>query len=191
MISLSPKSWLALGVVAAAQTALLGWMVFDRVSLLAHGREIVAEVVPVDPRDLFRGDYVVLSYRFSQTGDVDAPEGARPGDSLYVTMKPTTGDADWQIVSVDTTYPATTAPENVVLKGVVDSVWSLVPGSKPKARLRYGIESYFVPEGTGKRLEDLVRDKKIATVIAVGRDGEAAIKALMIDGKREVEEPLL
>jgi uncharacterized membrane-anchored protein len=191
MISLSPKSWLALGVVAAAQTALLGWMVFDRVSLLAHGREIVAEVVPVDPRDLFRGDYVVLSYRFSQTGDVDAPEGARPGDSLYVTMKPTTGDADWQIVAVDTTYPATTAPENVVLKGVVDSVWSLTPGSKPRARLRYGIESYFVPEGTGKRLEDLVRDKKIATVIAVGRDGEAAIKALMIDGKREVEEPLL
>jgi uncharacterized membrane-anchored protein len=191
MISLPPKSWLAIGVVAVAQTALLGWMVFDRISLLAHGREIVAEVVPVDPRDLFRGDYVVLSYRFSQTGDVDAPEGTRQGDSLYVTMKPTTGDADWQIVAVDLSYPASTAPENVVLKGVVDSVWSPGSGSKPRARLRYGIESYFVPEGTGRRLEDLVRDKKLATVIAVGRDGEAAIKALMIDGKREVEEPLL
>jgi hypothetical protein len=36
-----------------------------------------------------------------------------------------------------------------------------------------------------------VRDKKIATVIAVSSNGEAAIKALEIDGKRVVEEPLL
>ncbi len=48
-----------------------------------------------------------------------------------------------------------------------------------------------MPEGKGKELEDLVREKKIATVIAVGRNGDAAIKALEIDGKRIVEEPLL
>jgi uncharacterized membrane-anchored protein len=57
--------------------------------------------------------------------------------------------------------------------------------------MRYGIESYFVPEGTGRPLEQQVRDKKISAVLAVGRSGDVAIKALVIDGQRLAEEPPL
>jgi uncharacterized membrane-anchored protein len=79
-----------------------------------------------------------------------------------------------------------------VLKGVVNYVSTPATESElPKASIRYGIESYFVPEGTGLELEKQVRDKKIATVLAVGENGDVAIKALMVDGKRIAQEPLL
>ena len=40
-------------------------MVVDRTLLLKNGREIVLPIVPVDPRDLFRGEYVRLGYDIS------------------------------------------------------------------------------------------------------------------------------
>ena len=188
----TPKpSWMAIAVVAGIQTLALVYIVFDRVSLLASGREIVAEVIPVDPRDIFRGDYVVLNYTFTRTGEVPVPDGTATGDKLYVTLKPGTEPNTWEIVSAERSYPSTVAPGNVVLKGFANYVSAKTDTQPATASIRYGIESYFVPEGTGKELEELVRDKKIATVIAVGRNGEAAIKALVIDGKRVVEEPLL
>ena len=51
---------LALVAVALVQTAALAWIVVDRDRLLKHGQEVVMQVTPVDPRDMFRGDYVIL-----------------------------------------------------------------------------------------------------------------------------------
>ena len=52
-------------------------MVIDRVRLLTSGREITLPIVPVDPRDLFRGEYVRLGY---DIGSVPARllDGPRP-----------------------------------------------------------------------------------------------------------------
>jgi uncharacterized membrane-anchored protein len=191
MISAPTRSWIAIAAVAGIQTLALAYMLVNRISLLASGREIVAEVVPVDPRDLFRGEYVILNYTFTRTGEIPVPDTTRPGDTLYVTLKPGAEPNAWEIVSAEKSYPATVAPENVVLRGFANYVNGRVDTRPATASIRYGIESYFVPEGKGKELEQLVRDKKIATVIAVSSNGEAAIKALEIDGKRVVEEPLL
>jgi uncharacterized membrane-anchored protein len=56
------KILLSLAVLALAHTAVLAYMVVDRVRLLKSGREITLPIVPVDPRDLFRGEYVRLGY---------------------------------------------------------------------------------------------------------------------------------
>ena len=56
--------------------------------------------------------------------------------------------------------------------------------------LSYGIESYFVPEGKGLELEKMAVERKLAAVIAVNRDGNSAIKGLMVDGTLVYEEPL-
>ena len=56
------RLWLMIGAVALVQSLVLGWMLFDRMTLLRGGREIVLDVEPVDPRSLFRGDYVTLAY---------------------------------------------------------------------------------------------------------------------------------
>lgn len=189
MIKLSPTSWLAIALVAALQTIALATMVYGRASLLRDGREITAEVIPVDPRDLFRGDYVILGYAFGR-GDVAVPVGTNEGDKIYVTLKETTPE-QWAVVSTSASYEAPADPAQVVVKGIVSYISSAPVGEQPKASLRYGIESYFVPEGTGRELEEKVRDKKISAVLAVGSSGDVAIKALVVDGQRIHQEPWL
>jgi uncharacterized membrane-anchored protein len=60
-----------------------------------------------------------------------------------------------------------------------------------QANVLYGIENFFVPEGTGHDLEKLVGERKLSALVAVDDDGNAAIKGLIVDGKRVYEEPLL
>ena len=48
------------------QVALLAVMVIDRVQILRDGAEVTLQTRPVDPRDLLRGDYVVLRYDISE-----------------------------------------------------------------------------------------------------------------------------
>ena len=191
MIDLKKNIWGAVALVAALQLAVLTYMVWKRVSLLKHGREITVDVVPVDPRDIFRGDYVILGYPFSSTSgngsaDVPLPEGAHMNSAAYVTLAPGEGGT-WTSARIELAHPGTLDPANVVLKGRVDTVWPGTDG-KINGRIRYGIESYFVPEGTGVELEKLVRDKKIRAVLAIASDGTAAIKALEVDGKRIHEQ---
>ncbi len=57
--------------------------------------------------------------------------------------------------------------------------------------VRYGIENCFVPEGTGRALEDKVRAHKIEAIVAVAADGTAALKGLIVDGERHEDPPLL
>lgn len=189
MIKLSPASWIAVAVVALVQTAVLANMVYGRVALLRDGREIVTEVIPVDPRDLFRGDYVILGYAFSRS-QVPVPESISQGDAIYVTLREV-GPETWEVVKAAAGYEPAPSPSQVVLKGIVDHIYRRSGEEAPAASIRYGIESYFVPEGTGRELEKLVRDKKISAVLAVGASGDVAIKALVVDGQRVAVEPLL
>lgn len=193
MISLNGRwlgPWTAVILVAALQLGALVSMVWGRVSLLQTGREISADVVPVDPRDIFRGDYVVLGYSFSVVTHEAAPlpEGAYENGPIYVTLAP--DGTNWKAIGMTLDYPANSDPANVVLKGRIDQVWVRPEGGK-EGRVRFGIESYFVPEGTGREIENLVREKKVRAILAVGPDGTAAVKALEAEGKRLHEQPPL
>ena len=185
--------WIAIAFVALGQAAVLAWMIWDRTSLLANGREVVLEVIPVDPRSLFRGDYVILGYDISR---FDLPAGMQPpkrNAPFYITLKKADG-ANWRAVSGAAERPSDVKPDETVIKGRVEYV-SRPPTDRPQdvsaVGLHYGIESFFVPEGTGRELEKLVGDKKISAVIAVDEEGNAAIKGLMSEGQRIYEEPLL
>jgi uncharacterized membrane-anchored protein len=182
--------WLGIAAVAAIQAGVLCWMIWDRAHLLASGREIVLEVVPVDPRSLFRGDYVILNYDISR---IEAPAGAehfRQGTVVYVTLQKTV-DGLWKMARWSAAPPPDTPADQVVLKGRIRYVSAAGRDTPEHASVRYGIESFFVPEGTGRELETLVRDKKLSALIAVDADGNAGIKGLVVDGKRVYEEPLL
>src|SRR2546430_1537864 len=54
------------GVAALLQVVLLAVMIIDRAQILREGTEVTLQTRPVDPRDLLRGDYVVLGYDMSQ-----------------------------------------------------------------------------------------------------------------------------
>ena len=201
MINIDRK-WLVAGLTAASlQTAAIGWIVWDRIALLKNGREIVLPIVPVDPRSLFRGDYVILSYPVSSVpAALMTPgiEASRPS-SVYVALTKK-GDA-WE-PSALLPKPSALTPDTVVLRARPLYGWNKTARQReiPETTLappdmvytvRYGLESYFVPEGTGRALEKLAREKKLAAVIAVDAKGNSAIKGLMVDGKLQYEEPLL
>jgi uncharacterized membrane-anchored protein len=182
--------WLGIAAVAAVQIAVLGWMIWERAHLLAYGQEIELEVVPVDPRSLFRGDYVDLSYPISR---LELPKGEKPlqrGDAVYVTLRKAAG-GKWELLRSSAAPPDETRPDEVVLKGRVTYAFVETTASVPTAMVAYGIESFFVPEGKGRELEQLVRDRKISVILAVDGGGNAGIKGLIVDGKRVYEEPLL
>jgi uncharacterized membrane-anchored protein len=183
----------ALALVALLQTAALAVMVVNRIRLLQTGREITLPIVPVDPRDLFRGEYVELGYA---VGRVPARllEGPPPlGNApFYVTLEKAQ-DGSWAPVKLTRDRPQETGSDRIVLKGRSRFGLFTIDGNNATAinNVRYGIEQYFVPQGEGPRLEALARDKKLAALIAVDASGNAAIKGLLIDGRLQYEEPLL
>ena len=101
-----------------------------------------------------------------------------------------TPDGGWAPVKISRAKPSEASPDRIVLKGRSIFGWPETTSPTTVLGVRYGIESYFVPEGQGKRLEALARDKRMAALIAVDARGNAAIKGLIIDGKLQYEEPL-
>ena len=180
----SRKLLLALAIVALAQTGVLAAMVIDRTLLLKNGREIVLPIVPVDPRDLFRGEYVRLGYDISNVPAMllVGPAPARNA-AFYVTLEKNP-QGGWTPVKVTAAIPNETNPDRVVLKARSRLPYPM------STRVNYGIESYFVPERQGRRLEDLAREKKMAARVAVDARGNAALNGLIIEGVLQYEEPL-
>jgi len=56
--------------------------------------------------------------------------------------------------------------------------------------MRYGIESFFLPEGEGRELEDARNKERVSVDVALSPSGDAAIKALRLDGEIIAEEGL-
>jgi uncharacterized membrane-anchored protein len=54
--------------------------------------------------------------------------------------------------------------------------------------VRYGLESYFVPQGEGKKIETTEK-ARLEVVAAIAPSGQAAIKRLLIDGLPVYDEP--
>ncbi|MCC0016812.1 MAG: GDYXXLXY domain-containing protein [Rhodobiaceae bacterium] len=186
-----PRWWILVAglLVATVQLAVPGSIIAGRIALLSAGHEITLKTVPVDPRDLFRGDYVILNFAISRVelADVPHPDTIDELDEIFVIISPQ--DDDWAVSSLSEAMPDTMPPGAQVLRADVDYLSG--EGANRTARLRYGVESYFVPEGTGRDLEKLVRDKALSVIVAVGPGGRAAIKGLVIDGERIYDEPLL
>jgi uncharacterized membrane-anchored protein len=187
----SRKALLGLAAVALAQTAALAYMVIDRIQLLRTGREIVLSIVPVDPRDFFRGEYVRLDYPAAQVALVPA-DGVplKRNEMVYVTLERSAQGDDWRPIAVSRTLKREDNPDRILLKA--RSLWDAALYDRWRgAAVRYGIERYFVRQGDGPKLEALARDRKMAVLVAVDNAGTAAIKGLIIDGKLQYEEPLL
>jgi len=184
-----PKAVL-FGAAVLLQCALLILMVVDRMQILRGGTEVTLQTRPVDPRDLLRGDYVVLGYDISQlpAGALAGQPSAERDPVVFVKLAPDAGGL-YQAVSVHAAPVAVTAPEVLIRGRVTYSCGSTGRTFCDKLTIRYGLESYFVPEGEGRKLEQARNQQKLRVVAAVLPSGRAAIKRLLLDGEPVYEEP--
>ena len=184
---------LAAAIVAAAlQTAVLGYMVESRASILRSGADIKLKTLPVDPRDLLRGDYVILSYPIS-TIPKDIVTGEIPKDSQQVRMsvrlKP---GADGLWTASEASFGDLAPAEgSVVLRTLPFEYYSSVDNVLPdNIFVSYGIERYYVPEGEGKVLEDARNQEELEVEARVSKEGTPQIARLILKGEPIYDEPL-
>jgi len=156
---------------------------------LQSGKEVLLKTEPVDPRDLFRGDYVTLRYEISaldlghgQAEDTDYMNYKNNG-RIYLALQLKEGYA------VPKKIYKNPPDGELFIKGRAKGITYERPEGKasmppvPKLRVEYGIESYFVPEGLGEEIERLRwENKRIDVLVAIDRFGNAAIKKILIDG---------
>lgn len=155
-------------VVGLQVLFLLGWAGYherDRASATV----VLLETVPVDPRDLLRGDYMILGYKI---GRVPPPgqEKKEYGTPIWVTLR--ANGRFHEVATASWTEPEHPAPGELLIRGRVVSR----PG-EPMLRVEYGIEKYFVPEGKGQP-----RFREMVVEAAVTSSRRLAIKRVLIDG---------
>jgi len=146
---------------------------------LQTGKEVLLKTVPVDPRDLFRGDYVILAYEISILDLDNISNNYRnfeTGNRVYISLQQENGYGVPLAI-----YRNIPKHEEIFLKGRVKYV------RDNKINIEYGIESYFVPEGKGRYIER-ARGKELSVKVSIDKFGNAAIKSLLIDGKKLVFE---
>lgn len=190
----APKSrWLnpmiAALLVAGVLTAALGYMIESRASILRNGREVLLKTVPVDPRDLLRGDYVILSYDISRL-QPELFKGDLPAQAdealLYVRLERQT-DGFWSATEASF-QPLPERGDSVVLRS---QPFSYYPSSPPSAvSVDYGIERFYVPEGEGRVLEEARNAQALSVSVRVDQKGQAQIREIAIDGAPVYQEPL-
>ncbi len=135
------------------------------------GKDVRIRTVPVDPRDLLYGDYVTLGYDISRLSPSLWKDTARQperGQPVYVVLKPG-ADGIAEPVAAYGSKPALQEGE-VVMKGRIDHSWS------KEVFVKYGVEKYYVPEGTGKSLEE--KANRLIVHMKVAPWGQAKIEGL-------------
>jgi uncharacterized membrane-anchored protein len=143
------------------------------------GTPATLKTVPVDPYDPLRGYSVTLNY------DISRPQvmpGVSPSSSsefhegqiVYVTLQKPAGNTAWTVVRYQSEHPKNLPADQLVLQGTFHN-----------NRIRYGIETYYVPEEKIQEVNKALSDHPKDNLVDVRIDGagKAIPTQLRIDGK--------
>lgn len=130
---------------------------------LMFGEIVVLKTVPVDPFDVFRGQYITLRYDISI---IPTPIGAKVGNKVYVLLKQNNNIFEYNGASL-------TKPSNALfMKGKIDSIWN-----STDVLVTYGVEQYFFEKNAEINTTDMSVEMKVAS------NGYARITRLIHNGK--------
>ena len=135
----------------------------------AYGQHIVLATTPVDPRDLLYGDFVRLRYAISEVPLGLWREAAPPTRRQAVFVLLAAGpDSLSTAVGVYARAPRP-ASGQAVLRGWVTEVY------RHALDLRFNLERYYVPEGSGLRLKKAGRRHPLRVRVSIAPWGQARI----------------
>ncbi|MDX1933485.1 MAG: GDYXXLXY domain-containing protein [Capsulimonadales bacterium] len=151
------------------QFAILLILIAGAARPLMIGQPVLLRVIPVDPRDVFRGEYVTLRYlgihdRPVPTGTASASVG---GEAVYVPLTPDPDGKHWTPGA-----PVWERPK----------IGRFLRGTRQTSgQVHYGIESYYLQSGTGRTYEEALRDRRLSAEIGLTSDGQGIVKRLVIN----------
>lgn len=151
----------------------LSWSIIEYSRLSdPKAQDILVKTMPVDPRDFISGNYFILHYKFNdhwrfkkRPKDIFRKRG---GTTIYAVLEK---DGEYYVPSYITyNKPKKIKDDQVVIKGQ----------KAKRSGLEYGIEKYFINEGTK---EPHPRRDKIEALLTIGKDFSPRIKKLYVNGK--------
>jgi len=160
------KKQILIGLAIAFQIGVVATMAISREWVLANGTPYTFQTAPIDPRDIFRGDYVRLNYLFSvlpveRIDEAIIEHGLRKGQKVYLSLVlDPNGIAQGKRLYLS---PPKAGP---YLLGRSQQVWpyqyyrQMSPEKRKKIYLgpvsvKYGIEQYYVEQGSGRDIEEI------------------------------------
>jgi uncharacterized membrane-anchored protein len=171
------KSFVILAVLL--QLIVLAYMAGEREYILRNGNIIHLRTAPIDPRDMFRGDYVRLNYEISRIPvdmlkGVDSIGELKKGDKIYVSLKEGSNGLYGPVEA-----GIEKSESGMYLAGRLRNPYRTLRRGYP-IWIDYGIEAYFVEQGKGRAIEKRRGNRTGVQIplemeIAVGRGGKAVI----------------
>jgi uncharacterized membrane-anchored protein len=160
----------ALVLAVVFQVSVLATEYLTSVYPLWTGQEIRLKTVPVDPRSLFRGNYVRLNYEISSIPkeafhDIEP----RQNEVVYVSLK-----RNEQGLYVYNGVSLHEPESGLFLRGRIDDGFAW----RGNYRIRYGIEAYFLKRDQARQMERDLSDGGVAVVMLSG-SGKAALKEVV------------
>ena len=144
------------------------------------------EVIPVDPRDMMRGEYITLGYEFSRL-----PEDVELIDERIKSYKTKT---NFNQKSIDVYVTLKFNLKEDIYKGVF---FGSTPPTKGRYlrgklnsnnRIEFGIEAFYLQEGKGQIYEQAIREKKLVAEVYLAPDGSAQMKQVHILDNSKIKD---
>ncbi len=160
-----------IGIIVALQVLFLFSMLGIRFYTLSQGVPVLLKAAPVDPWDLFRGEYVALNYDIStvKSDGLDIPRDGSINKKVYVVLEK--GEQYWNTAGVFLEKPALKS-DQVFIKGQI----SYYNDREKEFHISYGIESYYVEEGMGREIN---RQENLEAQVRIDHFGNAAIEKIL------------
>nr|WP_307159495.1 GDYXXLXY domain-containing protein [Rhizobium paknamense] len=178
-------------LIAALETVAIGAMIEHRARILRSGADVLLKTTAVDPRDLLRGDYVLLNYGISVIPE-EKLVGERPStpERLPLNVRLTAGaDGFYQVEEASfETLPVRSG--SVILQTEPFDFIPTMLTAGGVLHVRYGIERYYLPEGEGKEIEAARNAGDVTVDVRVSSGGQPQIRQLRLGGKPLHSEPL-
>lgn len=148
-------SRLLLALAVAAQLLVLAWMAGEREWIFRTGQVVYLRTAPIDPRDLFRGDFVRLQYEINSVRreDLDATIAVpaaerRRHEVVYTRLRPA-GEGLYEAAGTSARRPG----DGLFLRGRTEDGWRMGWRGGNHFLVKYGIEQLFVEQGSGLAIE--------------------------------------
>jgi len=159
------KHFVFIGAILAI-VLVVGGLIYQQEDILRNGDSVILATRPVDPRDLFRGEYVILRYEIESDEKIEQlikDQKINNGEKIYIKLSDDLNPISY-VVEARKEKPESF--EDLWIVGEVNGVGVRFPS----------LEQFYVPEGAGPSVEMMGSDLHVKVIL---KNSESRISQLL------------